>query len=400
MKRLLLIATVAITSVTFSQKGNTSSAGIAWKNFKSNLMGGDMDAAAKELADAKDFIDLSFVNDETKDDPKTLMYYGMIYFTAASLVNQTDEDRLNAIDPDKAKTDGLAALKRSIEVDTKERYSDDVKQFAGMSRDQSFQMGLKMYEEKKWDEAAQLILMAADFGDVLGSSDSGYYYYGGIAAYNAENWKEAERAFTQTAEWGYEPGVSVFYLSQAMQKQDRLSDAEVMIKKYVKKFPGNKEILIEMVNIYIDTDRKEEAVVALNEAIDLDPNNVALVFTAGTIYENMEDFENAEKQYNKALELDPKDVNSLSAIGGLYFNKGADVNNAANKLDFGDPNYDSMVAESKDYFKKAVPFLEKATEAKPEELTYWIALRDAYGKAGDVEKFKEAKAKVAEMQGK
>ncbi|MEO9533208.1 MAG: tetratricopeptide repeat protein [Crocinitomicaceae bacterium] len=399
MKSLLLLVAVAITSVTFSQKGNTSSAGIAWKNFKSNLMGGDMDAAAKELADAKDFIDKSFVHEDTKDDPKTLMYYGMIYFTASSLVNQTEEDRLNAIDPAKAKTDGLAALKRSIEVDTKERYSDDVKQFAGMSRDQSFQMGLKMYEEKKWDEASQMILMAADFGDVLGISDSSYYYYGGIAAYNGEKWADAESAFTKTAEWGYEPGVSVYYLSQAMQKQERLEDAEKMIKKYVQKYPGNKEILIEMVNIYIDTDRKEQAVEALNEAIALDPNNVALVFTAGTIYENMEDFENAEKQYLKALEMDPKDVNSLSAIGGLYFNKGADVNNAANKLEFGDPNYDKMVAESKDYFKKSVPYLEQATEAKPEELTYWIALRDAYGKAGDVEKFKTAKAKVAELQG-
>jgi hypothetical protein len=122
MKRLLLIATVAITSVTFSQKGNTSSAGIAWKNFQTNLMGGDLDAAAKELADAKDFIDLSFVHDDTKDDPKTLMYYGMIYFTASTLVNQTEEDRLNEIDPLKAKVAGLAALKRSIEVDTKERY--------------------------------------------------------------------------------------------------------------------------------------------------------------------------------------------------------------------------------------------------------------------------------------
>jgi tetratricopeptide (TPR) repeat protein len=184
-----------------------------------------------------------------------------------------------------------------------------------------------------------------------------------------------------------------------MQKQDRLADAEVMIKKYVQKFPGNKEILIEMVNIYIDTDRKEEAVVALGEAIALDPENVALVRTAGTIYENMEDFENAEAQYLKALQLDAKDVISLSAIGGLYFNKGADVNNAANKLEFGDPNYDKMVEESKDYFKKSVPYLEQATEAKPEELTYWIALRDAYGKAGDVENFKAAKAKVVELKG-
>ena len=76
------------------------------------------------------------------------------------------------------------------------------------------------------------------------------------------------------------------------------------------------------------------------------------------------------------------------------------MNNEANKLEFGDPKYDPMVAESKEFFKKAVPFLEKATEASPDEVNLWIALRDAYGKAGDVENFKMAKAKVQELSGK
>ncbi len=399
MKRLLLLATVLLTTGAFSQKGNTSSAGIAFKNYWTlKLSGGDPEAQAKELGDAKDFIDKSFVHEDTKDDPKTLMYYGKIYVEIPFCAAVSGDEKLNGVDSEKAVKDGFAALKRSKEVDTKGRYEDDVDDYCNFYRSQLSTVGIKMYEEEKFAEAAGALIGAGMFGEAMGTSDSIYFFYGGLAAFNVDSMSMAEEAFKRTSDWGYQPGTSVYYYSQSLQKQGKMDEAEKMIKEQVAKNPGNKDILIEMVNIYIDSDRKAEAVTALNEAIALDPNNTALVYTAGTIYENMDDFDNAEKQYLKAIELDAADVNSLSAIGGLYFNKGADVNNAANKLEFGDPNYDKMVAESKDYFKKAVPFLEKATEAKPEEVTYWIALRDAYGKAGDVENFKSAKAKVAALQ--
>ena len=61
MKRLLLLATLTLTTVAFSQKGNTSSAGIAFKNYwQLKLTGGDAEEQAKELKDAKVFIDKSF----------------------------------------------------------------------------------------------------------------------------------------------------------------------------------------------------------------------------------------------------------------------------------------------------------------------------------------------------
>lgn len=399
MRKVLLLAAIGLTSVAFSQKGNTSSAGIAYKNYETNFFSGDYEAAAKELWDAKGFIDQSYVHDETKDDPKTLMYYGKIYIAIPQCAAITGDDNLSGVDAEKAFEDGFNALKRSKEVDEKERYHEDVNAYCSLYRSQLSQLGIKMYEEEKWEEAMGGLMGAAAFGEVMGHSDSVFYFYGGLAAFNIEKWGEAEAAFSKTTEWGYQLPSSVYYYSQSLQKQEKIAEAEDMLKKQVAKNPGQKDIMIEMVNLYIDTDRKADAVTALTDAIALDPENVTLVYTAGTIYENMDDFENAEKSYTRALELEPANVNALSAIGGLYFNKGADLNNEANKLEFGDPNYDPMVAQSKDYFKKAVPFLEKATEASPNEVNLWIALRDAYGKAGDVENFKMAKAKVQELSG-
>ncbi|MCB9224139.1 MAG: tetratricopeptide repeat protein [Crocinitomicaceae bacterium] len=399
MRKFLLVAAMGLTTVVFAQKGNTSSAGIAYKNYEMNMMTGDYEAAAKELNDAKGFIDQSFVHDETKDDPKTLMYYGKIYIAIPQCAALTGDDKLTEVDGEKAFEDGFNALKRSKEIDTKGRYHQDVDDYCNLYRGQLSQIGVKMYEEEKWEEAMGALIGAAAFGEVMGFSDSVYYFYGGLAAWNVEKYDEASQAFAKTTEWGYQLNTSVYYYSQSLQKQGKTAEAEKMLKEQVAKHPGEKDILIEMINLYIDTDRKEEAVTALNDVIALDPNNVILIYTAGTVYENMDDFENAEKQYLRAIEIDGANVNALSALGGLYFNKGADLNNQANKLEFGDPNYDKMVADSKDYFSKSVPYLEKAVEASPKDVNLWIALRDAYGKAGNVEKFKEAKAKVQELSG-
>ncbi|MBD3638196.1 MAG: tetratricopeptide repeat protein [Crocinitomicaceae bacterium] len=397
MKKFLLIVAIGFATVTFSQKGNTSSAGIAYKNYKSNLMQGDYETAVAELKDAKEFIDKSYVHEDTKDDPKTLMYYGMIYINIPMAAQLAGDEELKNVDVEKAFTEALAALKRSKEVDEKGRYHEDIDQFCNQLRVQSAQLGVKMYEEEKWGEAASALLTAATFADVMGITDSLNYYYGGLAAFQVDTLMEdAAEAFGKTVEMGYLPSSSTYYYSQSLQNLGKNEEAEAMIKKQIQRYPNNKDILVELINFYIGTDRKEEAIKALNDAIELDPENVQLIYTAGTIYENMDDFENAEKSYLKALEINPKDGNVLSALGGLYFNKGADLNNEANTLEFGDPNYDSMVAESKEFFKKSVPYLEQAVDASPEECTYKVALRDAYGKVGDVEKFKDMKQKASD----
>lgn len=398
MKKFLLVAAIAFVSVAYSQKGNTSSAGIAYKNYQSNLLSGDYETAAKELKDAKEFIDKSYVHEDTKDDPKTLMYYGFIYINIPMCAQVSKDEVLMEVDAQAAFKDGMDALKKSKEVDTKERYHDDVNQFCDQYRMQLSQMGIKSYEEEKWVEAAGGLIGAAMFGDILGVQDSMFYFYGGLAAYNTDSLSDAEEAFQKCVELGYQPGSSTYYYSQTLQKLDKTSEAEKMLQEQVKRYPDNKDILVEMINLYIDTDRKPEAIKALSDAIALDPDNVQLIYTAGTIYENMDSTDLAIAQYEKALEIAPNDANTLSALGGVYFNKGADINNQANKLEFGDPQYDKMVAESKEYFKKSVPYLEKAVEANPEECSYKEALKEAYGKVGDVENFKKMKQEAADCK--
>lgn len=114
----------------------------------------------------------------------------------------------------------------------------------------------------------------------------------------------------------------------------------------------------------------------------------------------MGDFTNAETNYIKAQGLGDK--NAGFALGSLYFNKGADLVTEANKLTFGTPEYqqkyDPMIEESKVYFNKALPFLEQAAVENPKDLIVLEALKQAYGKVGNTEKFLEIKKRIEEVK--
>lgn len=400
MKKFFTLVALVSSVLTFAQKTNTTNAAMAYKSYEQAKYGGDFEQAAKDLLEAKSYIDLSAEHVDTKNDPKTLMYLGFIYVEIPICGAISGDATLKAIDADQAVEKGFKAFEDSKKNDPKKTYSDQIDDYCNQYRSQMANVGITMYEEGKYEEAMGGLIGAATFGEAMGLKDSAYYFYGGIAAFKIEKWKEAEEAFSKTVEWGYQTGSSVYYLSQSMIKQGKKDEVETMLKAQVAKNPKNKDIMIELINYYIDTDRKPEAVQILNDAIALDPNNPILIYTAGTIYENMGDFANAEANYLKAQGLGDK--NAGFALGSLYFNKGADLVTEANKLTFGTPEYqqkyDPMIEESKVYFNKAVPFLEQAATENPKDLIVLEALKQAYGKVGNTEKFLEIKKKIEEIK--
>jgi tetratricopeptide (TPR) repeat protein len=400
MKKLSLFAALLITGFSFAQKSTTVDAAMAYKDYQAAMMDGDFEQAAKDLNEAKGYIDQAAVHAETQNDPKTLMYQGFIYIDIPILAGASGDPALKAVDQEMALTKGFESLKKSRELDKKGLYADQIEEYCNVRRGMLSNSGITAYEEGKYEEAMTGLLFGALFGDAIGEKDSAFYFYGGIAAFKIDKFEEAKEAFSKTVEWGYQPASSSYYLSQTYLKLGDTLGAENMLKAQIAKYPGNKDIMIELINLYIDTDRKPEAVKILNDAIALDPKNAVLVYTAGTIYENMGNFSDAEINYKKAIEMGNQDAGF--AIGGLYYNKGADIVLEAEKLKYGTPEYDSnyekMMEESKVYFNQALPYLEAAAVATPKDLVVLEALKAAYYKVGNTEKFMETKKKIEEIK--
>ena len=399
MKRFVLTVAIALFTVaSFAQKGNITNAAMAFKDAQGNMA--DLEKSTKDLMEAKDYIDKACAHPDTKESPKGLMYKGKIYVELSLKMMMTeDQSGFNGMEPEKLMEEGFAALIKSKEVDKKERYVDDVNGYANQYRVMLSTMGSNAYQEEKYEEAMGGLLGAAQFGEILGVTDSNYYFFGGMAAFANESFDVAEEAFAKCIAINFNTAESVGYLAKSLKAQDKTDEAEKALTDAVAKYPDNLDVLIQMTNFYIDNERNEDAEKALSAAIILDPSNTALLYTSGIIYEGMGRMEDAEAAYKKTLSIDPKHTDAKYSLGVFYFNQGADMYNEANKLPFGDPSYDIKVAESKEFFNKSVSTLEEASAAAPKDISILEALKLAYGKAGMVDKFKETKAKIAELKG-
>jgi tetratricopeptide (TPR) repeat protein len=115
----------------------------------------------------------------------------------------------------------------------------------------------------------------------------------------------------------------------------------------------------------------------IQKAQEKKPTNVSLYEIEGTLHEFLDDTESAAKCYRKITEIKPKDFFGYYKMGVLYFNKGAQYSQiVVNAKD--DKEYHGLLDFADSLLKKALPFLEKAYELNPREITTVQALKEIY----------------------
>jgi tetratricopeptide (TPR) repeat protein len=93
---------------------------------------------------------------------------------------------------------------------------------------------------------------------------------------------------------------------RSLQKNAGKNDEAVAtLQKGMKAFPNELALVIDMINIYLETGRETEAIDAMLKAIELDPKNHQLYFVTGVAYAKIKNNDKALEYYNKALEVKP-----------------------------------------------------------------------------------------------
>ncbi len=398
MNKIILIGAVILSTVSFGQKNMTTNAAMAWNSYSKTKATGNMAAAEGDLAEAYDYITKAALHESTMNDAKTLMYKGKIYCESSMVSPMATNEKLKALDAKKTGEEGVAAFKKSKANDPKGKYEDNIIDYCGRMRGMAYNMGVKEYEAKNYKKSMMGFLSSAEFGDVIGSVDSSAIYYGGIAAMKAEEDDIALASFSKSAEIGFEVSSAATFMSEIYTKQGKVEEGEKKIGALLKANPGNKDLMISLINLYLGAGKKNEAEKVLSDAIAVDPKNKELHYVVGTIYEGQERYDDAEAAYKKVLELDPGHSNALLGLGAVFFNKAANLNTKINDLAIGDPKEDEYRKEMTENFKKALPYLEKAYEINPDNKEIVTSLRQAYYKTGDAAKAKEMKAKLDSMK--
>ena len=100
------------------------------------------------------------------------------------------------------------------------------------------------------------------------------------------------------------------------------------LKDMVQKDPKNLSALVELGNLYFDSDQPREAVEAYGKYLAVKPDNADVRTDMGIMYRKLGDSDRAIQEFRKAAQTDPTHVNSRYNIGVVLLHDKQDIKGA------------------------------------------------------------------------
>ncbi len=369
-KFLLLIAAISISFGAMSQKGKVRTA-------QAFIDQGILDKA-------KEAIDEAVVNEKSKDWPDT-------YFTKGKLCQATfesDNPKFKAFYPDPLQ-EAYASYEKAMELDPKGSIkkriitnmiynSLAINLYAqGSSRfdSEDYAGALKSFE-------TQIAITESD--KYAGAVDTGMYYNAGLAAINSGQYTEAIKYFQKCADMQYQDVTPYFQIYLSYLELGDTTKAESVLTGLSSKFPDNKEVILNLIDLYIKSGKNEEALKYINVAKETDPDNSTLYFAAGIIYLNtaeatkeMDMYDKAISELTKSVELKSDLFDTEYGLGAAYINKASEMFLKANEI-MDVKEYSTAIDKANEVYAKALPYMEKAHELKPDDIYAMRSLQELY----------------------
>lgn len=377
MKKVVLtvVAAVFTTNLIFAQASAVTNAILYHKD-------GELDQAKKEINNA-------CLNEKTLGKAKTWYYKGLIYEDISS------NAKFSSSEP-KALETSYNAYKKALEIETSGEFVDLSKKRLDGLWGVALNSGIKKYQEEKYKEALSDYEMAIN----IKPKDTTAYVY---AAYSAEadnDYKSAERYYNALKGLNYRnEGMykTLAYIAKDIEKNN--DKALQILSEGRKYYPKDKDMMIEELNIYINTGRTKEAMSKMESAVNADPKNKMLHYNLGVLHDQAGAPDKAIGCYQKALEVDANYFDANYNLGAVYFNQAAEKLSVANKMDFGTYQKEGKKVEdeAKGLFNKALPFFEKAHSLEPKNMETMESLKTIYAKLGRSE---DSMKIIEKMEGK
>jgi len=159
------------------------------------------------------------------------------------------------------------------------------------------------------------------------------------------------------------------------------------------KFPTDKNVTLQLIDLYIKGGKNEEALKYLKIAKDADPTNYTLYYAGGIIFLNENKNDEAIVELTKSIELKPDVYDTEYGCGAAYINKAADMFKAANDI-MDVKKYTEAVDQANAVYAKALPYFEKALELKPNDVYTMNNLKELYYRLKQTDKYDAIKAKL------
>ena len=374
MKKSILITVLAAASVpAIAQDKYVVSANLAMKS--------------QNYDEAKSEIDKAMANPETAAKPKAIFAQAQIYFTLQSVDKYKPENPYRT---------GLQAAMKLAE--TKPDYEKQtVDQMLLQGGFLSYNDGVKAYNDKKYDESANLMKTVIKVGEMDGGKHfektnaswqrtmdtvmADAYLTMANAAYFGGNMTEAIPLLTKVKSNPIRKSPAVYQcLIDAYGKEKNTAQELAMIEEGRKAYPADVTLRNYELNYYIKAGKMDELTKRLEDAAAKEPNNADLQFNLATTYLGMatpkdgkrpanaaEMYKKSETAFMKTVALAADNSGYAYNFGVLYFNQATDVNDQMNAITGSKKedidNFDRLKKQRDELFVKATPHFEKAYNA-------------------------------------
>ncbi|HSL86761.1 MAG TPA: tetratricopeptide repeat protein [Bacteroidales bacterium] len=382
-KFLLLVIAVTISLGAMAQRGRVTAA-------LSYIDQGVLDKA-------KEALDQAFAHEKSKDWFNT--YFAKGKFCQA--VFQTDNPKFKPFCPNPLQ-EAYAAYEKSISLDPKGTIQKRIitnMVYNSLALDLYTQASMQ-FEEEDFEGALQSFetqIKITESDKYVGAIDTGMYYNAGLAASNSGKFKEAIVYFEKCTEMQYQ-GINPYY--QMYESHLGLGDtvkAESILMGLTEKFPDDPNVTLNLIDLYIKSGRDEEALKHLALAKKQDPDNFSLWFAEGIIYLNNNRFDEAITNLTKSIELNPDMYDNQYGLGAAYINKASEMFVKANEIM--DVNkYSEAIDEAMVVFAKALPYMEKAHQLKPDDVFALRSLRELYYRLQQTDKYNEVRTLLERLE--
>jgi Flp pilus assembly protein TadD len=341
-----------------------------------------------ELDKAKEEIDKAAVHEKTKEKAKTWYFRGLIY----EGILGTKNPKFATLAPNAGKETYDSYTKAMALSKKGEEYFDESIKRLGNLWGTFLNDGVKKYQA---DDFAGSIV-SYELAQTIKPEDTTAFVYG---LYSAERLKDYEKTKAYTRQL-FALGKNLPYMyisiSRLAKELDKKDSALKHIQEGRLKYPNNRDLALEELDLFFALGRGGEAKTKLEEAVKMDSSNASLFAILGNLYDQESADKNlsakdkevskqkALKAYRKALTIDPKNMESNFNLGVYYFNRGAEIIKKVNDLDINayQKSGKKLEADAQAEFKLALPFFEACYAKDPKDESVKKSLKNTYERVG------------------
>jgi tetratricopeptide (TPR) repeat protein len=329
-----------------------------------------------QLDKAKVSIDEAITHEKTIADAKTWLYRGEVYYQIAT----SPLAAYSELDPN-ALVVAYEALLNAKKYDVKGTYKDDISLYLGYLNQLFNSRGGESYNNGDYETANAEFINAYNVSVANGGFDSITAFNIGMTAVKIDQPEIAAEYLQKCIDVGYtEPIVYIYYSRSVKQLGDTVQAFEIVDKGLIE-YPEELSLMLELAQLYLETDQKEKLLSSLLTAVEADPENSNLYFLIGKTYDDRAEYELAEEYYKKAAEVKPDFFEAYYNIGAIYVNQAAEAQVKANDLPLSETaKYDEYNQQATTFLERAVPYLEKSLEINPDDASTLTALKEAYAR--------------------